>query len=114
MNKLKKYFHLLPIIIIVFSAFAKVGSLTQSAENLPLPQMADKLIPILILEIMCILLFIIPKFRLIGFFLMCSYLGGAIAINFITGLATPIIPVFVLILFWISMYLQRKDLFKIK
>jgi uncharacterized membrane protein AbrB (regulator of aidB expression) len=113
MNKLRKHFHLLPITIIVLSAIAKLGGLTQSAENLPLPQMADKLIPILLIELSCIILFAIPKFRLIAFFLICSYLGGAIAVNYILGLATPIIPILVLILFWIAMYLQKVDLFKI-
>ena len=114
MKKIKKFAHLLPILIIVLSALAKIGGISQPSEDLPMPQMANKLLPILLLELTCIFLFIIPKFRLIGFFLMCSYLGGAIAVSYVTGLARPVIPAFALSLFWVSMYLQRAELFKLQ
>jgi hypothetical protein len=45
---------------------------------------------------------------------MCSYLGGAIAVSYVTGLARPVIPAFALSLFWVSMYLQRAELFKLQ
>ena len=114
MKNIIKYAHLLPILIIVLSDFGKIAGLSQPSENLPIPQMANKLLPILLLELTCITLYIIPKFRLVGFLLMCSYLGGAIAVSYVTELAPPILPAFVLLLFWAAMYLQRKELFKLQ
>ncbi len=114
MEKIKKYAHVLPTLIIVLSALAKIGGLSKPAENLPNPQMAEKLLPILLLELSCIVLFITPKTRLIGFFLMCSYLGGAIAVSYVTVLTPPVIPAVVLFIFWAAMYLQRKELFNLE
>lgn len=73
--------------------------------------MADKLLPILILEVICITLFIVPKTRIVGFFLICSYLGGAIAVNFVLGLASLIAPGLLLALFWLGMYLKYGKFF---
>lgn len=54
-------------------------------------------------------LIILPKTRKIGFLLICSYLGGAIAVGLIYGITSPLLPAFVLFLFWISMYLENRS-----
>jgi len=70
--------------------------------------MEDKLLPLAILEICCITLFLIPRTMHYRFFLICSYLGGAIAVNLFTGSSSPIAPAFILALFWIALFLKRR------
>jgi hypothetical protein len=112
MKTIKKYFYLLPAIILSLIAIMKLVALNQPVGKLPMPGMADKLLPLAILEIICVFLFVIPRTMNIGFFLICSYLGGAMAVNIFTiPSANPVVPAFLLALFWIGVYLKKKDLF---
>ena len=112
MKIIKKYFYLLPAIILSLTAIMKLVALTQPVGKFPMPGMADKLLLLAIIEIICVVLFVIPQTMNIGFFLICSYLGGAMAVNIFTiPAANPVIPAFLLVLFWIGVFLKRKDLF---
>jgi len=67
-------------------------------------------IPMLgVVELLSVILFLVPNTRNIGFFLLCSYLGGAAAIE-IAGGKFPIALVFIA-LAWISVYLRNSQLF---
>jgi len=111
MERLKKNFVWIPIALMGISVLAKIFGLTQGADVFPEPRLAEKLVLILTIEIICLAFFILPKTRKIGFFLLCSYLGGAIAIDLIYGILSPFFPSFILILFWISIYLDNRNLF---
>jgi hypothetical protein len=111
MKKLKKNFVWIPIALMGISVVAKIFGLTQGADVFPDPRLAEKLVSILTIEVICLAFFILPKTRKIGFFLICSYLGGAIAVDLIYGISSPLFPSFILILFWISMYLDNRDFF---
>lgn len=112
MKTIKKYFYILPTTILSLTAIMKLAALTQPIGKFPMSGMADKLLPLAILEIICIVLFVIPRTMNIGFFLICSYLGGAMAVNiFSITAASPFIPAFLLALFWIGLFLKRKNLF---
>lgn len=112
MKTLIKYFYLLPTIILSLTAIFKLVAFTQPDDNFPLTGMVDKLLPLAILEIICVVLFVIPQTMNIGFFLICSYLGGAMAVNIFTiPSANPVVPAFLLALFWIGMFLRRRSLF---
>ena len=111
MEKLTKYFIWIPITMMGISVLAKIFGLIKGAEVFPDPQLAEKLVLILILEIICLVLFILAKTRKVGFLLICSYLGGAIAVDLIYGISSLLFPSFILLLFWISMFLENRDFF---
>jgi hypothetical protein len=62
-----------------------------------------------IIELVSVALFLIPKTTKLGFLLLCSYLGGAIAVELAGGQA-PTAAIF-LALIWISVFLKDRSLF---
>jgi len=101
----------LPTLMMVFSSVLKfmaapkvVDGLTQIGflPYFPLPALA-------LLEMTCAVLFLIPGTWRLGFFLVCSYLGGATAIE-IAGHHPNVAPL-LLTLIWIGVYLKDKSLF---
>jgi hypothetical protein len=111
MTTLKKYFYLLPALMLLFSACVKLFLFKPGAVKMPLPGMEDKIMPLAILELCIVTLFLVPRTINIGFLLICSYLGGAIAINLFTGLSSPFAPAILLSLFWVSVFFRKPDLF---
>lgn len=108
---IKQYFYFLPTTMLLFSAIAKLFLFDPTKVDLPLPGMAKLMAPLGILELVCILLFVYPCSMKLGFLLICSYLGGAIAVNLVGQLHSPVMPGLILALFWIGMYLKKRELF---
>lgn len=110
MEKVKQYFYFLPAFLFIVTAILKfttpVAEVVKSAPT----GMAEKMTYLGVLQLLCIALFLIKRTMNLGFFLICSYLGGAMAVNLTTGQdAVP--PAIFLALFWIALYLKRADLF---
>ncbi len=108
MKNLKRNFHFLPIGILVLSMLGKLMGLLNPTK-LPSPELSDKLLPILLLEVFCVVVYIIPKTRKMGSYLICSYLGGAIAVSYVNSLGNPLMPLFVLGLFLTSLVLKEQE-----
>lgn len=98
-------------ILLVGSAIAKLAAVQEITDsltkvgfipNFPLPALA-------LLEITCVILFLIPKTWKIGFFLLCGYLGAAGAIE-IAGNQAPVALVLLTII-WIGVFLKDRSLF---
>lgn len=98
-------------ILLIGSAIAKFAAVQEITDSLtkigfipyfPLPALA-------LLEITCVVLFLIPKTWKIGFFLLCGYLGAAGAIE-IAGNQPPVAFV-LLTLIWIGVFLKDRSLF---
>jgi hypothetical protein len=62
------------------------------------------------LELILVVLFIGERTRYVGFFLLCSYLGGAIAIEVQNG-GFAMLNIVFLALYWGVIYLQNNHLF---
>jgi hypothetical protein len=65
--------------------------------------------PLSVIELACIVLYVIPRTSVLGAALLTGYLGGAVAVNVRIG--TPLFgyvlfPVYVAILFWGGLYLR--------
>lgn len=60
-------------------------------------------------ELVSLLLFFIPKTKKIGFYLLCSYLGGAFAVELSHG--SMVMSPILIALYWISMYIDNKENF---
>jgi hypothetical protein len=111
MKYVKAYFYIIPSLIMLMSGIAKIA-ITLSGKDFPaaVPGLVEKVIPVAIIELLCAVVFLIPRTANIGFFLVCSYWGGAIAVDLLanSGFEKPTI---ILILFWIGMYLRKKEIF---
>lgn len=62
-----------------------------------------------VIEVISLFLFFYPKTNKIGFYLLCSYLGGAFATDLSMG--NPPISAACLVLFWVSMFIKDKSNF---
>ena len=85
----------------VVEAFAKLGYSISLA------------IPLGIIEIACIVLYVIPRTSVLGAVLLTGYLGGAVATNLRTGaplFSNVLFPVYVGVLLWGGLYLRDNAL----
>jgi DoxX-like family len=85
----------------VVEAFAKLGYSISLA------------IPLGIIEIVCIVLYVIPRTSVLGAVLLTGYLGGAVATNLRTGapfFSNVLFPVYVGVLLWGGLYLRDNAL----
>lgn len=102
----------LPALLLVVSAIAKFAGAAVIVNNLtkagiipyfPLPLLG-------LLELTCVVLYLIPATWRIGFFLLCGYLGGAGAIE----ISQHLMPTaFILLtLVWLGTFLKDSSIFK--
>ena len=95
---------LLPSLVLLASAIFKF----MPNEEMKAGMAGSGFLPILsylgALELVITVLYIVPSTRRIGFYLVCSYLGGAIAIH-INKSDGPLVPAIVLALVWVGAYL---------
>jgi hypothetical protein len=100
----------LPVPLFVFSAVMKLSGKPEVVEGmakLGLPQ--TMLFPLAILELTCILIYVIPQTAVVGAILMTGYIGGALCTHWRVG--QPFFMHIVLgILFWLGLYLRDERL----
>jgi len=66
-------------------------------------------VPLGIIELVCILLYVLPRTSILGAILLTGYLGGAIAIQLPTGnslFGEVLFPVYVGVIVWGGLYLR--------
>ncbi len=71
--------------IIVFSGINKVMGAQWVVESLAIIHLSHLTVFIGILELVCVILYWMPKTSNIGFFLLCSYVGGIIVAELSMG-----------------------------
>lgn len=102
----------IPSCIIIFSALFKLTNASLFADAYAKSGITNFLIPLGLAEILFLALFLYPKTFRIGFFLMCSYFGGAIvahlSLNDIAGIKDAVL---VLTLIWIAAFFRDKSMF---
>lgn len=70
-------------------------------------------VPISVIELFCLILYIIPRTSIFGAILLTGYLGGAIIIQLRVGapmFSTALFPVYMVILLWGGIYLRDESL----
>ena len=70
-------------------------------------------VPLGVVELVCILLYVIPRASILGAILLTGYLGGAVAIQLPTGnpfFGEVLFPVYVGIFLWGGIYLRDEQL----
>lgn len=88
----------------------KVVGVEGVAKGLTLLGVGPYVIPIGLIQLVISVLYLLPATRNIGFFLICSYLGGAIIAHLSHGQSITV-PTVALTLFWITMFLTKPSLF---
>ena len=66
-----------------------------------------------IIEILCLVLYVVPSTSVFGVILLTGYLGGAVAIQLRIGaplLSTALFPIYVGVLVWGALYLRDRKL----
>lgn len=100
----------LSILIFVLSAFLKLKGgpeLDKGFAHLGLP--ISMMVPLAILEISCVVIYLIPRTSVLGAILLTGYLGGAICTHWRSG--DPFYIHIVLgMLIWLGIYLRESRL----
>ena len=108
-----RFIWILPIAILIITAVPKVIGMEFMVNNMQEAGMVHMTFLVGIIELVCVIVFLIPKTRNIGFLLVVAYSGGIIATEWAAH--EPIIPgVLVQSLLWIGMYFENPGLFKLR
>ncbi len=100
---------IVPSVIIVSSGLAKIAGVEEIVQSMTAIQLGELILFVGVLEILCVLLYWIPKTSNIGFFLLCSYTGGIIVGELAGG--NILIPgISVSILLYIGTMLRKPSL----
>jgi ABC-type Na+ efflux pump permease subunit len=100
----------LSVLFLLFDAvihIIRIGPVDQGFADLGWP---TSLSPTLgIIELICVVLYVIPRMSVLGAVLLTGYLGGAVATNLRVGLplfSHVLFPVYVGVLLWGGLYLR--------
>lgn len=92
------------------SAFFKIAQpgpfLEQWSKDFP----AGSARPIGIVELLCVVLYFVPRTSILGAILMTGYLGGAVATHVRKGETAAIVPILVGVIAWLALYLRTPKL----
>jgi uncharacterized membrane protein YphA (DoxX/SURF4 family) len=103
---------ILPVLVLLFSGVAKllVPSSPELDENLRhIGWRADQIPTLAVIEILCAVLFLIPRTAVIGAILVTGYMGGAIATHMRVG-DVYIVQALLPILCWLGLWLREPRL----
>lgn len=100
----------LPALTMLGPGITKVAGVERVVKGLTVLGVGSHVAQIGVLQVVIAILYLLPVTRNIGFFLTCSYLGGAILAHLSHD--QPItVPAVALTLFWVATFLTKPDLF---
>ena len=70
-------------------------------------------VPVAIIELTCLVLFLLPRTTILGAILLTGYLGGAVLTNWRVGMplgSTVLFPVYTGVLLWLGIWLRNEKL----
>ncbi|MEM6516173.1 MAG: DoxX family protein [Bacteroidota bacterium] len=116
-NMIKKskwrFIWIVPIALLIITAVPKLIQMEFMVENMTNAGMGHMILGVGIIEIICVIAFLIPKTRNIGFLLAVAYTGGIIAAEW--AAKEPVIPgLVIMILLWIGWYFENPEWFQLK
>jgi hypothetical protein len=96
----------LPVLLMLFGAVFTFVKPAEAREGMIKHGYAEHhVIPIIIVEVCCVILYVIPQTAVLGAILLTGYLGGATATH--VRVSEPwFMPVIVGILVWLGLYLR--------
>ena len=100
----------LPVLMLLFSAAGKFFKPEGMEANVtPLGWRMDQMTTLGIVEVSCVILYIIPQTAVLGAVLLTAYLGGATATHVRIG-EPFFIPIIVGVFVWVGLYLREPRL----
>lgn len=100
---------IIPSLMLIMSAFMKLSGAKEIVDGMTKGGFGPYILMLGIIELVSVALFLIPKTHKVGFLLLCSYLGGALAVELASG-QPPMAAIFLTII-WISVFLRDKRMF---
>ncbi len=100
---------LFSVLGIVSSGMAKLMQAEPLVESLKAINLDHHIVTIGVIELICVALYLIPKTSKIGFYLLCSYIGGIIAAEWAMG-NTPTIGIVIGIMTYVGTMLRRPEM----
>ena len=103
-------FTALPVLLLLFSASGKFFKPVGMEANIaPLGWRMDQMTALGIVELICVIIYLIPRTAVFGAVLLTAYLGGATAAHVRIG-DPYYVPVIAGILVWLGIYLRETRL----
>lgn len=109
LDKIKNKFFWIPSTLTIVDAITKFFHLTLWVDLSKLV-MQDKIVWLGIIELCCLVTFLLPRTLTLGFFLLSCYWGGIIAVN-LKNLSFGFFPICMLTLFTIAAYWVDSSIF---
>ena len=104
----------LPVLFLLFDGVTHIMQITPVVESFnQLGYPASLALGIGILELVCLVIYVIPSTSIIGAVLLTGYLGGAVASHLRLGdplFSNVLFPVYIGALLWIGLYLRDNRL----
>lgn len=102
----------LPSAMLIFSGVMKLLKDDFMIQNMEHLKLLDVMQFIGILEIFIVIIYWIPRTMNLGFFLLCSYVGGIITAELIatSGQSIPVPGVPIAVLLYVGTFLRKKEL----
>jgi len=105
-----RFIWVIPILILTAASIPKILQLPSMVDNMTNMGIGHMVLPVGILELACVIVFLIPSTRKIGFLLLVAYVGGIIAIEWSAG-EFPVPGIVVQLLLWTGMYFEEPAFF---
>lgn len=100
-----------PVLILVMSAIMKVQRSPMVVEGFAKNGISPTTILLIgIVELLCVVLYVVPNTAVLGAVLMTGYLGGAVFVHVMAGEAALLVPVLVGMAAWGGLYLRDERL----
>ena len=100
----------LPALTMLGPGITKVAEVEGVVKGLTVLGVGPYVTQIGLIQLVIVILYLVPITRNIGFFLVASYLGGAILAHLSHGQSITV-PTVALALFWVAMFLTKPGLF---
>jgi hypothetical protein len=101
----------LPVLILLLSGVMKLMRPPSLVQTIGQFGFAESLIiPIGIIELVCTVIYLIPRTAVLGSILITGYLGGAIVTNLRVGSNQWFMPFFLGVLAWVGLYMRDSRL----
>lgn len=103
---------LLPSGMLLMTGVMKIYETEEMKINMgKIPNIGDLVFYIGVIELLCLVLYWIPKTCNLGFFLLCSYSGGIIIAEIVSG-QLPIMGIVISMMLYIGTFLRKPSLLK--
>ena len=107
-----RFIWILPVAILIITALPKIFGIAFMVDNMEAAGMGHMTLLVGLIELSCVIVFLVPQTRKIGFLLTTAYIGGIIAAEWISPTQNPVPGIVLQILLWIGVYFEYPEMFR--